>query len=136
VNVTCCTLALASVTVTCGRGASCAASCTAEEATLCPSGACEDCRLQDYQSYPNQTENSRKTRQAFSTQASSSINWCPRKGRNCQVGKYPVCCFHPSCRYKKKDGSLRGRCSKMGFWSSKYALLCSALLCIDMQCIN
>ena len=42
VNTSCCLADLTTVSVTCGRGASCAAQCCALGATLCPSGVCSE----------------------------------------------------------------------------------------------
>ena len=93
VTVNCChpnnTLELA----TCGLGASCAGSCSALGATLCPSGDCTgDCEMPFEQEGTNQTETRRRP---YATQPSSKFKWCSAR---CNVWKHKGCCYNPVCR--------------------------------------
>ena len=87
VTATCCMLDGTPVSVTCGQGFSCAASCFSLEASLCPSHYCEAC--DDIEEQPQRRQNS------VANQASSSLAHCTP---GCRVrGSDKKCCFHPSC---------------------------------------
>ena len=87
VTATCCMLDGTPVSVTCGRGFSCAASCFSLKASLCPSHYCEAC--DDIEEQPQRRQNS------VANQASSSLAHCTP---GCRVrGSDKKCCFHPSC---------------------------------------
>ena len=109
VNVTCCNLDGTPMSVTCGQGLSCAASCFSLEATLCPSHNCEACGT-----FEDEEEGQRRG-WSYVTQASSALAFCPGPGHWCNVWRTKGCCFHPVCqRQKQKECSwLRyfvGRC--------------------------
>ena len=96
VTVNCChpnnTLELA----TCGLGASCAGSCSALGATLCPSGDCTgDCEMSFEQEETNQTETHRRP---YATQPSWKFKWCSAR---CNVWKHKGCCYNPVCRERR-----------------------------------
>ena len=93
VNVTCCNLDGTPMSVTCGQGLSCAASCFSLEATLCPSHNCEDCAT-----FGDLTNDDQRQRLAL---ASWNLKHCPGPGFYCMVGQHQQCCFHPLCRAKK-----------------------------------
>ena len=133
--VTCCSLWQTPTTATCGRGLSCGAVCQALDSTLCASGDCHNCEKVDegrtsrnditkvskYQESKNRTiskklSHPRNTdleaimeRACYSWGSDSGCNRCV--GGGCRVKRNPGCCFHPSCRRKRKR-----RCS----WMEKY----------------
>ena len=92
VNVTCCNLDGTPMSVTCGQGLSCAASCFSLEATLCPSHNCEACAT-----FGDLTNDDQ--RQGLSSLASWDLKHCP--GLACPVGNRKECCFHPTCQEKE-----------------------------------
>ena len=98
VTVNCChpnnTIELA----TCGLGASCAGSCSALGASLCPSGNCSgDCEM-PFEQEINEVE-ARRGR-SVATQPSSAFKWCTP---DCNVRTHESCCYHPICRRKKPE---------------------------------
>ena len=101
VNVTCCNLEGTPMSVTCGQGLSCAASCFSLEATLCPSHNCEACAT-----FEDLTNDDQRQRLALSSLASWNLKHCP--GLACPVGKHKECCFHPTCREEEWQ---RKKCS-------------------------
>ena len=93
VKVNCChpdnTIELA----TCGLGASCAGSCSALGASLCPSGNCTgDCEM------PFEETNQRG--RSLATQPSSAFAWCSAR---CDVWRHKGCCYHPTCRSRRSN---------------------------------
>ena len=106
---------------TCGLGASCAGSCSALGAFLCPSGNCSgDCEI-SFEHETNQIEISleQETNQieviqdyAAATKPSWAYNWCPRAG--CPVWRNKGCCFLPTCRNKRSRA-----CSWMNYLTGK-----------------
>ena len=99
VNVTCCNLEGTPMSVTCGQGLSCAASCFSLEATLCPSHNCEACAT--FEGLTNDDQ-----RQGLSSLASWNLKHCT--GLACPVGKRKECCFHPTCQEEEWQ---RKKCS-------------------------
>ena len=103
VEATCCKLNGRPTQVVCGQGRSCAAACFSLDATLCPSGDCENC------------DTSLDTREArsWSTLGSAALRKClPR----CNVrGKRKFCCFHPTCRQRKQK-----ECDEWRYLSGKH----------------
>ena len=97
IEVPCCNRDLSLTNVTCGRGQSCVAQCSAIDALLCPSGVCtedpDDCSL----SFPTGTEDE-KNQRSDATSGASSLNFCPRY---CPVKKHMKCCYHPVCQPKR-----------------------------------
>ena len=96
VTVNCChsnnTIELA----TCGLGASCAGSCSALGASLCPSGNCTgDCEM-PFEQETNKTEPRRGW--SLATLPSSAFRWCSRR---CNVWRHKGCCYHPTCRRRR-----------------------------------
>ena len=111
----------------CGQGASCAGSCLALGATLCPSGDCAgDCRLHFGEEDSYNEEHRRagwflfliwgklalsccliSWRHIFisgnspATTRSAAWSWCPRA--RCPVQKKEGCCYNPVCHKKKPD---------------------------------
>ena len=93
VIATCCKLDRTPVSVSCGKGLSCTASCFALDTTLCPSHDCEACN--------NFEESERGARNSYVTEGSSALNHCVRNG--CRVqGRFKSCCFHSKCRRLRK----------------------------------
>ena len=113
--------------VLCGRGTSCAGECSAQGATLCPSGNCtdnpEDCKINltleglatsfcsnkgetlcssgQCVGNPDDCESSSDRRGfAQSLLPSWVFSWCPKKCRF--VRKYPACCYNPVCLRKRR----------------------------------
>ena len=81
---------------TCGLGASCAGSCSALGASLCPSGDCTgDCEM-PFKEETNQTEAQRG--RSLATQPSSAFAWCSAR---CDVWRHKGCCYHPTCRRRR-----------------------------------
>ena len=99
VEVGCCARDTSLTNVTCGQGASCSGQCSAIEASLCPSGNCtgnfEDCS-------PSlgldEGEDLGKGR-SYATLPSWVFNWCTHR---CPVRYHPSCCFHPTCRRRRR----------------------------------
>ena len=93
VYVTCCRLDGTPVSVTCGQGFSCAASCFSIDASLCPSHNCEAC--DNFEEEPDE-----EGRYSIATMGSSAWKWCPSKG--CRVrGRSRGCCFNPRCQRRR-----------------------------------
>ena len=100
-NVTCCKIEADPIVATCGQGESCVAQCRASEGTLCPSGDCGNCLT--FQEQPDEEEEDGELgrKRCTACQSSSSLRWCKRRG--CNVGKHPICCFHPDCKHKRQN---------------------------------
>ena len=114
VTVNCChqndTLELA----TCGLGASCAGSCSAVGASLCPSGDCTgDCQMPFVQDIAENRAQSRGI--SVATIDPSKIKWCTNK---CNVWNNKVCCYHPVCRNKSQ--SHKSRCSWFNYLTGNW----------------
>ena len=111
VTATCCQLDGTPISVTCGRGQSCAASCFSIEASLCPSRDCNAC--------DNFEETQQVGRRSLATTGASDWKWCSaRGGNNCNVkGKKKGCCFNPTCqiRHKKKCSWLQFLMGRFNF---------------------
>ena len=90
VTVTCCQLDGTPISVTCGRGLSCAASCLSAEAFLCPSRDCNACD---------------NTQQSQATTGASDWRWCSSASYNCKVnpdkGGNKGCCFNPTYQRRR-----------------------------------
>jgi len=92
VHPTCCTISKTPFSTTCGQGRSCAASCFAQDASLCPSNNCEAC--DNFEEEPDEEGRS------IATLGSSFWKWCPSKG--CRVGgRSRGCCFNAVCNEKR-----------------------------------
>ena len=105
VELVCCKLDGSPVSVSCGKGLSCAAACYSREAVLCPSHNCEDCDNVDgvgEVSEPRKEEvKARRGGWSWATQFSGAMSHCTRRG--CPVrGGFKYCCFHPECRNRKR----------------------------------
>ena len=80
---------------TCGLGASCAGTCSAHGATLCPSGDCAgDCEI-PFDQEPGQTASQRRT---LATQPAVAFKWCSPQ---CNVWKHKGCCYNPACNRRR-----------------------------------
>ena len=105
VELVCCKLDGSPVSVSCGKGLSCAAACYSREAVLCPSHNCEDCDNVDGvgEGSEQRKEEGVKERRggwSWATQFSGAMSHCTRRG--CPVGgSFKHCCFHPVCRNRK-----------------------------------
>ena len=107
VELVCCKLDGSPVSVSCGKGLSCAAACYSEEAVLCPSHNCEDCdnvdEVEDGEGSEERKEEGVKERRggwSWATQFSGAMSHCTQRG--CPVeGTFKYCCFHPVCRNRK-----------------------------------
>ena len=132
VELVCCKLDGTPVSVSCGRGLSCAAACFSREAVLCPSHNCEDCANVDEGGEEGSGERKigeegleeRRGGLAWSTLFSGSMTHCTRRG--CRVGgRFKYCCFHPLCRNRRKR-----QCSWLQYFLGKLNLsvLASKLL--------
>ena len=121
VELVCCKLDGSNVSVSCGKGMSCAAACYSREAVLCPSHNCEDCDNVDGVgegvSLRKGGVEERKGGWSWSTQFSGKMSHCTRRG--CQVGgRFKYCCFHPVCRKKR-----RRQCSWFQYFLGKLMFL-------------
>ena len=90
----------------CGKGSSCAAKCSAQEAELCPSGNCTD-DPRDWEVPFTGSGVSSPT-----TLASSDLKWC---NPTCRVIAHPVCCYNPLCFEKRTDS-----CNWFNFLTGKF----------------
>ena len=94
--------------VLCGRGTSCAGSCSAVGGHMCPSGVCSgdasDCEpgLEDAEE--------EVTSRSIASRPPWYLNRCLKNG--CRVKNDPACCFEASCYARR-----RRRCT----WMSNYA---------------
>ena len=111
VTATCCQLDGTSISVTCGRGLSCAASCFSAEASLCPSRDCNACDNFE------EAQQVGRRQQSQATTGASDWGWCSaRGGNNCNVkGKKKGCCFNPTCQRRRKK-----KCSWLQFTIGKW----------------
>ena len=110
VTATCCKLDNTPISVTCGQGQSCAASCFSREASLCPSRDCNAC--------DNFEETQQVGRRSLATTDASEWGWCSaRGGNNCNVNgkKKKGCCFNPICQRRR-----RKKCSWLQFTIGKW----------------
>ena len=106
VELVCCHLNGSNISVSCGRGLSCAAACYSREAVLCPSHNCEDCDNVDNEvgegsGQRKEGVKERRGRLAWSTLFSGAMSHCTRRGCNVR-GRFKYCCFHPLCRRRKR----------------------------------
>ena len=103
VELVCCKLNGSPVSVSCGRGFSCAAACYSREAVLCPSHNCEECDNVDNEvdEGSGQRKERVKERLAWSSLFSGAMSHCTRRGCNVR-GRFKYCCFHPTCRSRKR----------------------------------
>ena len=93
VTATCCKVDGSAVSVTCGQGFSCAASCFSLQASLCPSQNCGACHRPE-------EEEVRGRQNSGATEASGGLSHCTRN--QCKVGgRFKECCFHPVCRKRR-----------------------------------
>ena len=101
VTVNCCHPNNTGEVATCGLGASCAGSCSALGASLCPSGDCSgDCQI-SFEQETNTTGKQRGLSEA--TRPSSAFRWCSPA---CNVWRHKGCCYNPLCK-KKRESSCR-----------------------------
>ena len=109
----CCAQDTTLTNVTCGEGLSCTGQCSAIGATLCPSGNCtenpEDCRLSPLL---DQEEGHSRKGPSISALPSWAFKWCAPR---CKVYYHAVCCFHPTCRWKKWD-----QCNWMRYHTGRF----------------
>ena len=105
---------------TCGLGASCAGSCSALGASLCPSGNCSgDCEI----SFEQETNQIESRRWSAATLPSSAFQWCSRR---CNVWRHKGCCYHPACR-QRRSRACRWMNYLTGVTISSTALYCCEL---------
>ena len=97
VTVNCCHLNNTVELAICGLGASCAGSCSALGASLCPSGDCSgDCEI----GFEQETSTTGKGRgSSVATRASSAFRWCQP---SCDVWRHKGCCYNPVCKQKRE----------------------------------
>ena len=135
VELVCCKLDGSNVSVSCGKGLSCAAACYSREAVLCPSHNCEDCDNVDEVSIVDEEDieqrkqrvEERKGGWSWATQFSGKMSHCTRRG--CQVGgRFKYCCFHPVCRKQK-----RRQCSWFQYFLGKWC--CGGLSLLHLSLI-
>ena len=123
VTVNCChsnnTIELA----TCGLGESCAGSCSALGASLCPSGDCSgNCEI-PFEQETNTTGKRRGSSEA--TRPSHAFRWC---SPGCNVWRHKGCCYNPVCK-QKRESSCRWMNYLTGFFYKRiYLFLAVALL--------
>ena len=106
-NVTCCHPDNTFNVVTCGQGVSCSGQCSALslEASLCPSGNCNDdpntCQVEF--SEPGETTNLENQGSGVSPAngISTDYKWCITDG--CPVRDHKECCYHPYCETRNRD---------------------------------
>ena len=102
VTVNCCHLNNTLELATCGLGASCAGTCSALGATLCPSGDCTgDCEIP----FEQENEDDKERKLSTATKPSSAFKWC---SSGCNVWRNKGCCYNPVCR--KRSASHRRAC--------------------------
>ena len=99
VTVNCCHLNDRLELATCGLGASCAGSCSALGAKLCPSGDCAgDCEMP----FDQDTNQIQARGQSGATKPSQEFRWCSAR---CNVWKNKGCCYNPKCRSKRSKAN-------------------------------
>ena len=97
VTVNCCHLNNTVELAECGLGASCAGSCSALGASLCPSGNCSgDCEMPFEQEAESSQIDSRQWSAA--TKPSRAFAWCSAR---CNVWSHKGCCYNPICRRRR-----------------------------------
>ena len=114
VTVNCCHLNNTLELATCGLGASCAGTCSALGATLCPSGDCTgDCEIP----FEQETADNRAQRNRISVANidQRKIKWCTNK---CNVWNNKVCCYHETCR--EKSDSHRKKCDWFNYLTGNW----------------
>ena len=95
VTVTCCHENNRVELATCGLGASCAGTCSALGAYLCPSGNCSgDCGIP----FGEETAEVDSRRSSAVTKPSTAFNWC---SASCNVWRHKGCCYNPTCSKKR-----------------------------------
>ena len=96
-TVNCCHLNNTVELATCGLGGSCAGSCSALGASLCPSGNCTgDCEMPFEQEAESSQIDSRQWSAA--TKPSRAFAWCSSR---CNVWSHKGCCYNPICRRRR-----------------------------------
>ena len=128
IEVGCCSPNTTLTKVTCGQGTSCTGECSAIGASLCPSGNCtedpEDCSPSLLLEQASREDSPGKERAATS-RPSWELRWCApgcstlqihynlsslemqrycseTLPPGCKVRKHSACCFHPTCRSRKR----------------------------------
>ena len=97
VQVNCCRSDNEIVLATCGLGASCAGSCSALGAFLCPSGNCSgSCEMPFEEEAEEATSRRKPSSQA--TKPSTAFKWCSPR---CNVWRNKGCCYNPICKKKR-----------------------------------
>ena len=96
VTVNCCHLNNTLELATCGLGGSCAGSCSALGASLCPSGNCTgNCEM----SFEQETnENKARGQLSASSMDPRRFKWCSAR---CNVWRHKGCCYNPVCRQRR-----------------------------------
>ena len=128
VTATCCKLDSTPISVTCGRGQSCAASCFSREASLCPSRDCNAC--------DNFEETQQVGRRSLATTDASEWGWCSARGATIAMSKARKRRDVASTQLVK-DGAM-----KLGFdgslwsrWSALAEALPSSPVSVTRLCI-
>ena len=135
--VTCCGISLSPQNVSCGRGVSCSGQCSAKDASLCPSGMCDQCE----QGIQLEEEQITERRFAPVTLPSWALAHCPRlcyspNARRVLTRYWPLCCYHPIC---KAMSVVRSKCVNhavyLGRWPNPnfYSFLCRPVLSPSWQ---
>ena len=98
VTVNCChennTLELAA----CGLGASCAGTCSALGAVLCPSGNCSGSCEMPFEEEEAEEATSRRKPSSQATKPITAFKWCSPR---CNVWRNKGCCYNPVCKKKR-----------------------------------
>ena len=151
----CCSPNTTLTKVTCGQGTSCTGECSAIGASLCPSGTCtedpEDCSPSLLLEQASREDSSGKQRAATS-RPSWELRWCApgcstlqihynlsslevqrycseTLPPGCRVRKHSACCFHPTCRSRK-----RRVCKWLNYFTGRFFKNCeSPQICFAPQ---
>ena len=151
----CCSPNTTLTKVTCGQGTSCTGECSAIGASLCPSGTCtedpEDCSPSLLLEQASREESSGKQR-AGTSRPSWELRWCApgcstlqihynlsslevqrycseTLPPGCRVRKHSACCFHPTCRSRK-----RRVCKWLNYFTGRFFKNCeSPQICFAPQ---
>ena len=117
VEAVCCTSNKRSLNVTCGQGKSCSSHCTALSSTLCPTGLCTGDLKDCLPAHQDEGEQRKRAGVATANLPSWVFSKCTNSVYNCQVWKWPKCCFNSICQKKKTDA-----CKWMQYYSGIFVL--------------